>query len=153
MPEQKDFAQARSLAFRYLSYRDRSQSEMVKYLAKKDVSENIAQEVILYLNDRNYINDERFALNWGKSRIENKQLGKHRLQQELREKGLHQETIAKALQELYSDVDEFQLAQSCVEKKIRSYENLDANTKNRRMAQFLQRKGFPSHIIFKILNS
>ncbi|MFQ5673582.1 MAG: regulatory protein RecX [Nitrospinales bacterium] len=152
MAERNDFARARSLALKYLTYRDRSQAEMMNYLATKEIPKNVTREIIRYLKNLDYINDDRFALNWGKSRVKNKQLGKHRLQRELLAKGVPREKVSRALQTVYSHVDEFQLAQSCAEKKMRQCENLDAETRNRRIAQFLQRKGFSGQIIFKILN-
>jgi len=153
MTERTDFAKARSLAFRYLTYRDRSQAEMTSYLAKKGIPENVAEETVRYLRDLDYINDDRFALNWGTCRVKNKHLGKHRLHRELLAKGIPRDKVLRTLQAVYSHVDELQLARSCAEKKMRQYANLDAETQGRRIAQFLQRKGFSGQIIFKILNS
>jgi len=152
MTERNDSARARSLAFRYLAYRDRSQAEMTNYLATKEIPEKVVEKTIQYLKNLDYINDDRFALNWGKSRVTNKYFGKYRLQRELLAKGVDRDKVLQALQTVYSQVDELQLAQSCVAKKMRQCENLDAATRSRRIAQFLQRKGFSSQIIFKILN-
>lgn len=151
MPDRNEFKRAKSRAFKYLSYRDRSRHEMADYLAKKGFSRDIVEETILYLKNLNYINDERFVLNWGKARIKSKRVGKQRLRQELLGKGVAEKEVSRALHTLYSDIDEFQLAQSCVEKKSWSFRNIDADTKKRRIAQFLQRKGFPGDIILKII--
>ena len=88
---------------------------------------------------------------WGKTRIDTRQVGKYRLQQELFGKGISKEDVAQALMTLYSDVDEFQLAQTCVEKKRRTFQRVGVETQRRRIAQFLQRKGFSDHVIAGIL--
>lgn len=139
------------MAFKYLSYRERSRHEMEDYLARKGFSQSVAEQTVRYLKNLDYINDRRFALAWGKNRIDTRQVGKYRLQQELLGKGISEEDVDRALATLYSDVDELQLAQTCVEKKLRTFQRVGAETQRRRIAQFLQRKGFPGHVIAGIL--
>ena len=129
---------ARNRALRYLSYRDRSESEMRTYLMDKDFPPPIVDQTIAYLKNLRYIDDPRFARQWGRMRIEGKQFGKFRLQQELRQKGLNAELIENTLQELYGDVDEVDLARTSVEKKMNGWKHLDKIKQKRRLAQFLQ---------------
>ena len=95
MPEELKRAQA--CALRYLSYRDRSEFEVNARLNQKEFAKNIVQETIDWLTGLGYLNDERFALAWSRSRVSTKKFGEYRLRRELSAKGLKSETIEKRL--------------------------------------------------------
>ena len=84
MPIKDESKKARRLAIKYLVYRDRSRKEMAYYLSEKGFSAGIVDKILSFLLENNYINDERFAMQFGKSRIENKKVGKLLLKQELK---------------------------------------------------------------------
>ena len=150
MPD--SFKEAKALALRFLSYRDRSEQEVKSHLAKKEFSPAIATRVIEWLVDLNYLNDHRFAQQWGRFRLESKKWGKYRLKQELLSKGLDPELVDETLHNLYNKVDELELALSCVGKKLPAMKGLDLQKKRRRIAQFLQRRGFGGDAVFKVLD-
>jgi regulatory protein len=134
---------------RYLSYRDRSEFEVNARLRQKEFSKNIAQETIDWLLGLGYLNDERFALAWSRSRVSTKKYGEYRLRRELSAKGLASEVIENALRIVYSESNEWDLAQACAQKKLSHLKGIDPKSKSRRLAQFLQRKGFASETVFK----
>lgn len=153
MPDREELKQARSKAFRFLSYRDRSRYEVDTHLTKKGFSKSAIRQTIDALMKLNYINDERFAFSWARSRLETKQFGKNRLRQELSAKGIDPGLTDQTLSKLFSEVDELAVAQTCARKKLSSLKELDADKKRRRLAQFLQRKGFPADTIYKIVET
>lgn len=150
MPE--DFKQARALAYRYLSHRDRSARETADYLGKKGFEEAVVQETLHYLKEANYLDDRRFAEHWARTRAENRQFGRFRLRQELIGKGLPQDLIEETLDSLFQTVKEIDLARAVVEKKLPSMQDLEPNKKKSRLIGLLQRKGFSSDIIYKVLD-
>lgn len=152
MPNREELKKARSLALRYLSYRDRSRHEIIAYLAQKDFSESAIEQTMDRLNELGYVNDERFALNWGRYRISKKKYGEHRLRRELQAKGLEAEIIHQSLTTLYSETDPKALALSCAEKKLAGLRGIASDKKKRRLAQFLQRQGFSSETVFHTVN-
>ena len=83
MPDQEAPKIAKSQAFKYLSYRDRSKKEVALYLKKKGHAPPVIQATLHELEKLNYINDNRFAMEWGLWRVEVKRFGKKRLQHEL----------------------------------------------------------------------
>jgi len=151
-PDQEDFKQARALAYRYLSIRDRTERETADYLGKKGFDTAVVQQTLHFLKDANYLNDRRFAEHWARTRAENKQFGKYRLRQELTGKGLDTELIDETLDTLFDNVKEIDLARAVVEKKLRSMQDLEPEKRKRRLAGLLQRKGFSSDIIYKVLD-
>ena len=152
MPSEEEIKQARALAFRYLSYRDRSERETAEHLRKKGLDKAIVQETLQYLKKAKFLDDRRFAEHWARTRAENKQFGKYRLRHELIGKGLSPDLIDETLDALFDTVREVDLARTCVEKKLRSMQDLDPDKKKRRLAGLLQRKGFSSHIIYQVLD-
>jgi regulatory protein len=150
MPE--ELKRAKACALRYLSYRDRSEFEICERLNQKEFAKDIIQETIDWLTGLGYLNDERFALNWSRSRISTKKFGEYRLRRELSAKGLATEIIEQTLRIVYAESNEWDLAQACAEKKLPHLKGIDPKSKSRRLAQFLQRKGFASDIVYKTVN-
>jgi regulatory protein len=142
---------ARKLAIKYLVYRDRSRKEMFCYLSGKGFSVRIVNKALSSLLENNYINDERFAMQFGKSRIENKQIGKKLLKQELRTKGIESQIIKNSLSLLYKEYDEKEIAIACAKKKLLSCSSNSTEKVTARLVRFLQRKGFPSDIVYEIV--
>ena len=148
----EDLKQARTLAYRYLSHRDRSVRETADHLKKKGFEEAVVQETLRYFQEANYLDDRRFAEHWARTRAENKQFGKYRLRQELIGKGLPQDLIAETLDTLFETVKEIDLARAVVEKKLPSMQDLPADKRKNRLVGLLQRKGFSLDIIYKVLD-
>ena len=151
MPDQEALKTAKSQAFKYLSYRDRSKKEIVLYLEKRGYTISVIQTILQELEKLNYINDHRFAMEWGRWRVEVKQFGKKRLQHELLAKGISSSIIKTALANLYDSHPEQDLALACANKKLASLHGLEPKKKSRRLIQYLQRRGFSQDIIYETL--
>ena len=148
----EDSKQARALAYRYLSHRDRSARETADHLKKKGFEEAVVQKTLRDLKEANYLDDRRFAEHWARTRAENKQFGKYRLRQELIGKGLTQDLIDETLDTLFETVKEIDLARAVVEKKLPSMQDLPADKRKNRLIGLLQRKGFSLDIVYKVLD-
>ena len=151
MPYEEELKNARRRAIRYLAYRDRSRNEIIRYLKKKKFSENAVDETLIFLKNNEYINDERFAIQFGRFRIVNKKIGRLRLGLELEDKGLERQIIEETLNLLYEEYDEKKIALSCAKKKLTTFSSRDSERDRCRIAKFLERKGFPSGIIYKVV--
>ena len=151
MPYEEESKNARRRAIRYLVYRDRSRNEIIRYLNGKKFSADAVGETIIYLENNDYINDGRFAMQFGRSRIVNKKIGRLRLGLELGNKGLAKKVIEETLNSLYKEYDEKKIAMSCAKKKLATYTSSNSEKDRCRIAKFLERKGFPSGIIHKVL--
>ncbi len=152
MTGKDEMSRAKSIACKYLSYRERSREEAANHLAKKEIPESVIAHTLDELTALDYLNDERFAANWGRLRINNKQFGKVRVLQELIDKGLNPQLAEKTLDKIYLDVDEPQLAKISAEKKLAHIKTPDMNKKRRLVAQFLQRRGFTDEVIARTLD-
>ena len=149
MPDPESFKKAKAHALRYLSYRDRSKWELSQYLGKKEHSPPVIQKTLDYLAELNYVDDQRFALQWGQYKINKNKIGKNRLYVELLGKGVNKETIEGILSTLYEENPEMELAVECARKKWVALKSFEEKKKKRLLVQYLQRKGFPSDIIYQ----
>ena len=149
MPDPESFKKAKAHALRYLSYRDRSKWELSQYLGKKEHSPPVIQKTLDYLAELNYVDDQRFALQWGQYKINKSKIGKNRLYMELLGKGVNKETIEGILSTLYEENPEMELAVECARKKWVALKSFEEKKKKQLLVQYLQRKGFSSDIIYQ----
>ena len=149
MPDPESFKKAKAHALQYLSYRDRSKWELNQYLCKKEHSPSVIQKTLDYLAELNYVDDQRFALQWGQYKINKNKLGKYRLYLELLGKGVNKEIIEDILSTLYEKNPEMELAVQCARKKWVTLKSFQEKKKKRLLVQYLQRKGFSSDIIYQ----
>lgn len=144
---------AKNHALRYLSYRDRSKLEITQYLEKKEHSHPVIQQALDALEELNYVNDQRFALEWGRYKVNKQKLGKSRLYVELLNKGIDKEILESTLEILYEDNSEAELATQCARKKMNSLKGVEEEKKKRRLIQYLKRRGFSADIIYQSLKT
>jgi len=149
MPDPESFKKAKAHALRYLSYRDRSKWELSQYLGKKEHSPPVIQKTLDYLAELNYVDDQRFALQWGQYKINKNKIGKNRLYVELLGKGVNKEIIEGIVSTLYEENPEMELAVECARKKWFALKSFEEKKKKRLLVQYLQRKGFSSNIIYQ----
>lgn len=125
-------------ALNFLSYRPRSERELVDNLSKHDFSEDVAQKVIERLGRQGLVDDLAFAQTWVENRSDFKPRGRRALRMELRQKGIESDLIDSVL----ADIDEDTLAYEAAMKQVRRYRNLDWADYRQKMIGFLARRGF-----------
>jgi regulatory protein len=122
----------------YLSYRPRSQAEVVTYLQKRGVSEDQIEAISDRLERAGLLDDEAFARFWVENRERFRPRGLRALRYELRSKGISYDIIERAL----VSVDSLESAYRAASKKARQLSHLDRPTFNRKLTDYLARRGF-----------
>jgi len=105
--------------------------------------------VIARLKEQRYLNDTSYANSYARLRQENQSLGKRRVRQDLIQKGVHAEVIAKTLDAAYEDINEEELARRHLERKRVAKPTNEKESA--RVMRLLMRAGFSTSVIFKIL--
>lgn len=131
---------------RLLSRRIYSRYEILKKLKNKGYTENIVSNLVLWLENKNYINDELFAEMWAQFRLQNKPIGSYKLNQELRLKGIKQDIIKKIIDKTYNEIDELTVARNIIRDKIVSAKIKNIRIDPRKIYNFLLRRGFSIEI-------
>lgn len=149
-----DTEENRTLAFnfglKYLSYRNRSTKEVYDYLTRKHFTEDSINHALKRLVDLKFINDEEFARQWIESRQKYKGKSKLVLKQELRIKGISDQSIENALEEGEEDLETAKIA---YRKKAKVLGKLPKEELNKKMAAFLQRRGYSWSIVKELLKN
>lgn len=148
---EKEPTKAKNAAYRFLAYRPRSRAEVEGRLTEKGFSDSVIQAVLSDLDSLGYLNDHKFARQWAASRIRLRGFGRRRIEQELKDKGINRDILHEALGDVFDGSSETDLARREAEKKLKSLTRFDPEVRLRRLAGFLQRKGFSSDIIRTIL--
>lgn len=151
--EEKILARAKNAAYRLLTYRPRSLQELRDKLLEREFSEEIVSVVIEHCTRLGYLDDARFAAQMAGSRVRTRNYGRRRIEQELRQKGIDRVTIRVALDESVPREDEQEAARKAAEKKLRTMKLVDSQVRRRRLAGFLERRGFPVDIIRGVLST
>ena len=88
-------------AFRYLGRRLLSENELRIKLRLKKYDENIINEIIEDLKEKNYLDDLEFANIFSSENIRNKFWGKNKVKAELMRRGINNEIILQVLLEKF----------------------------------------------------
>jgi len=139
---------AREIALRQLTVRARSRTELARALARKNVPEDVAQEVLDRLSDVGLIDDAEFARDW-LAAGDRRQKSRRALLAELAEKGVDRDVIDEAVADLDGDRD-LAVARGLAERKARSLAGLDPQVRYRRLAGALARRGFPASVVAQV---
>jgi regulatory protein len=141
---------ARKILLDALTGAARSRRELRDKLAKKAVPDELAERLLDRFTEVGLVDDEAFARSWVESRQRSRGLARRALAQELRHKGVDDETARTALDDLDPSLEE-RAAHDLVRKKLRSMRGVDHATATRRLAGALARKGYPAGVAFAVV--
>jgi regulatory protein len=149
-PDADPEAVARKILLDQLTGQARSRAELAQRLAKRNVPDEIAARLLDRFEEVGLVDDEAFARAWVQSRQPGKGLARRALAQELRRKGIEDDTARVALDEIDPE-DEVEAARTLVRRKLRSVERLGRDVATRRLTGMLARKGYPSGLCFRVV--
>jgi|SRR5208337_3872548 len=142
------FGNALKYALKILGYRDRSASEMRQKLAAKGFPADVVNATIVRLEEKGFVDDQRFAELLKRDAIERRNYGAHGTRSYLLKKGISPE-ITDAVTNGDEDYDG--AARRLVEKKMKLMKDCSEDTARRRLWGLLSRRGFASDDIRSIL--
>jgi regulatory protein len=151
--ENKELARAKNAAYRYLALRPRSRAEVEKRLEDREFSEEVIKSAIDHLAHLGYLDDARFARQWASARVRLRGFGRRRIEQELRSKGIGRDIIEETFDGLFEDASEAEVARREADKRLKNLGRFEPEVRRRRLAGFLERKGFSFEIIRTIIRA
>ena len=141
---------ARQVCLDLLAAGPRTRQELARALAKKGVPEDEAEQVLERFTDVGLVDDALFAELWVTSRHRGKGLAGRALSQELRRKGVDDETVREAVTSLDPEQEEA-TARALVRKKLLTTRGLATDARIRRLSGMLARKGYGPGLAFRIV--
>ncbi|GGR41836.1 regulatory protein [Streptomyces netropsis] len=147
---QRPEEQARAICLRLLTGSPRTRKQLADALAKRGISDEVAEEVLSRFEDVGLIDDAAFADAWVESRHHGRGLARRALARELRTKGVDSAVIDEAVGQLDSEQEE-RTARELVERKLRATRGLDREKRLRRLAGMLARKGYAEGLALRVV--
>ena len=146
----------RDVAAKYLAYRSHTTWEMRKHLAEKGFDGESIDEVIDDFQTYGYLDDEKYCRQYFEYAF-SKGKGKRKVFQELREKGIDNDTIQFAFEDMEDSYDEKSRAREEASKVLRMADiDIEAgDTVSEKLiakvARRLQSKGYGSDTIYSVI--
>ena len=137
-------------AFDLLSRRAHSTKELRDKLYKREFSKRDIDTVIAECERLGFLNDELFANDYA-AELGGQGKGIFKIKMKLRDKGLSEDNIEKALEKIADNEQEN--AENALSRKMRSLINeKDINKRRQKAYRFLAYRGFSSDIITKLMD-
>lgn len=140
----------RTILLDSLTGQARTRKELADKLAKREVPDEVATELLDRFTEVGLIDDSAYARQWVESRHRSRGLAPRALAQELRRKGVGDEEAKEALEQIGED-DQRAAARALVDRKLRSMSGLDPQVATRRLAGLLARKGYAAGLAFSVV--
>jgi regulatory protein len=147
-----EFVYAKKTAYDFLSYRNRSISEITKKLKSKDISTDTAQRVIKHIKELGLLNDEQFAKQLISEKLKRKPVGKKVLMQKLYQKGIDKNISTGVLEQEFTPEKEREFALENFKKLLPKIKEQDKNMQRKKTYELLARRGFNYDIITEIIH-
>jgi regulatory protein len=144
---------AKNAAYRLLTYRPRSRAELAQKLQDRQFPAAVIEAVLDDLVRFGYVNDRQFAEQFASSRIRLRGFGRRRIEVELRNKGIDRQIINEALAGVLDIDAEIDTAKKAAARKLNTMKAADREAKYRRLAGFLERRGFSYDVIRIVLRN
>ncbi|MEU1121276.1 MULTISPECIES: recombination regulator RecX [unclassified Streptomyces] len=141
---------ARAICLRLLTGTARTRKQLADALRKREIPDEVAEEVLSRFEEVGLINDSAFADAWVESRHHGRGLARRALARELRTKGVDSTLIDEAVGQLDPEQEEA-TARELVARKLRSTRGLDRDKRLRRLAGMLARKGYGEGMALRVV--
>jgi Uncharacterized protein conserved in bacteria len=131
----------------YCAYQERCHAEVKEKLYsfglyKKDVDQLISQMI-----EENYLNEERFAIQYAGGKFRMNQWGRVKIKHALRQKQVSEYSIKKALKQI-SESDYKKTLQKLAEQKLKTLKSeTNIFSKKKKLLDYLLQKGYEGELI------
>jgi regulatory protein len=139
---------ALNYAFRLLSYRGRSQKEILERLKNHGYSESVINATMEEVKNAGLIDDKKFAVMFAQDRLNLAKKGKRVIFIELLRKGVPKSDVEEALKKIN---DETEVAKKLIEKYKNRYARLEPKKRKKKLYDLLLRRGFTFKTIEDIM--
>lgn len=133
---------------RYCAYQDRCAQEVKAKLATFDISSSDKDKILQLLVNEGFIDDERYASIFVRSKIHLKKWGVNKIKMSLKMKGISDEVIQNALSEIDPESYREELMKVLRSKKINE---TDEYKRKAKLAQYAIQKGYEPGLVWETL--
>jgi len=145
---EENYRSGKTKALKYIERGDKTFSQVCEYLDKKEYSPQVIEEVMKFLIEYDFINDERYAERYIKER--KKTDGKNKIKYALKKKGINEEVITEKLLNI-NEEEELEAINKIVNKKILTLikDGKDEYFIKNKLYSYISSKGFYGDCVLK----
>lgn len=134
----------------YCQYQDRCMQEVRTKLTTFDITSSDKEKIMQVLVNEGFIDDERYASTFVRSKIHLKKWGVNKIRMALKMKGISDEIIQNALSEIDPENYREELIKVLKAKKINE---TDPYKRKAKLAQYAMQKGYEPGLVWKLVSS
>jgi regulatory protein len=146
-----NLVQAKLAAERLIAVRPRSEKELRQRLAIRGFPPDAIDEVVTTFLRVQLLNDLEFARSWVRDRLRLRPRAASALRRELRGKGIHDDIITRVLAEAFEEKEDLDVARQLAAAWCGKRSSLERDVLRRRLAGYLQRKGYSASVVYDVL--
>jgi len=138
-------------AKQYCAYQERCHSEVKEKLYSYGMNKKEVDELLSELISDNYLNEERFAIQFAGGKFRIKQWGRVKIKYALKQKQVSEYCIKKALSAI-DEHDYLKTAQKLFDQKLKTLKSeKNLFTRKRKLQDHLMQKGYETALISKLV--
>ena len=142
-------SEATSVLEKFCSYQERCHQEVKRKLKEMRMIPEAIDQIIVYLIDSDYLNEERFAMQFTRGKFNIKKWGRIRLKNELSQRKISKYNIDKALSQI-DDKSYQNVFDELAESRWKYLERVkDINTRKRKLKDYLEYRGWEYGLIYE----
>ena len=131
-----------------LAAKQRSVEELrERLLAGRGATSELVETVIERLREYGYLDDERFAQSYASLRIQQRPIGRQRLQRDLHLKKIDKQTVDAALDQVFEQTPEDDLIDRAIAKRVRLRGRPKTREEAKKLFDHLLRQGFAFELV------
>jgi regulatory protein len=131
-----------------LAAKPRSVAELRERLLEgRGATKTIVESVIERLREYGYLDDARFAHSYASLRVQQRPIGRQRLQRDLWLKKIDQTTVDAALDQVFESTPEEEIIERAIEKRIRLRGKPKTRAEAKKLFDHLLRQGFAFELV------
>jgi regulatory protein len=135
---------------KYCAYQERCVKDVKDKLKTYDISQESKDEILDYLLDNRFVNDERFARSFVRGKLNQSGWGVNKIRFHLMQKGIDKDVIDEA----FGQTDEEVYKQKLIDILKAKSKTVKAETdfeRKRKLAAFAMQKGFEGSLVWEVL--
>ncbi len=145
---EENYIAGKTKALKYIERGDKTFSQVCEYLEKKEYSRQVIEQVMKFLIEYDFINDERYTERYIKERKRSD--GKNKIKYALKKKGINEDMIAEKILNI-NEEEELEAINKIVNQKIHTLikDGRDEYFIKNKLYSYISSKGFYGDCVLK----
>jgi regulatory protein len=136
----------------YCTYQERCHAEVKEKLYSFGLYKKDVEQLMSQLIEENYLNEERFAIQYAGGKFRMNQWGRIKIKYALKQKQVSDYCIKKALKEI-NETDYKKTLQKLAEQKLKTLKSeTNIFSKKKKLQNYLLQKGYEGELVREVVN-